>query len=53
MAENETRDFYKDLIIEMVKGVHRIGILQYIYILTEDIVKEDTKEVSVLGEVQP
>lgn len=44
MTDREKRDFYKQNIAEMLANVKRIGILQYVYILVEDIVKEDEDE---------
>lgn len=44
MTDLEKRDFYKQSIAEMLANVKRIGILQYVYILVEDIVKEDEDE---------
>lgn len=44
MTDREKRDFYKKSIAEMLANVKRIGILQYVYILVEDIVKEDEDE---------
>ena len=34
------KDFYKEKIIEMVKEINRTDILNYIYIIISDIVKE-------------
>ena len=44
MTDREKRDFYKQSIAEMLANVKQIGILQYVYILVEDIVKEDEDE---------
>lgn len=34
------KDFYKEKIVEMVKEIDRTDILNYIYIIISDIVKE-------------
>ena len=34
------KEFYKEKIIEMVKEINRTDILNYIYIIISDIVKE-------------
>ena len=44
MTEQEKRDVYKRRIAEMLDGVKRIDILQYVYIITENIIKEDKDE---------
>ena len=44
MTDQEKRDFYKNCIAEMLANVKRIGILQYVYILVEDIVKEEASD---------
>ena len=44
MTDREKRDFYKQSIAEMLANVKRIGILQYVYILVEDIVKEEASD---------
>lgn len=35
------KDFYKEKIVEMVKEIDRTDILNYIYIIISDIVKEN------------
>lgn len=44
MTDQEKRDFYKNCIAEMLDGVKRIDILRYVYIITENIIKEDKDE---------
>lgn len=36
-----TKDEYKKEIIEMVEKIKRSDIIEYIYILTKDIIRED------------
>lgn len=38
------KEFYRDRIIEMVNQINRTDILNYIYIVVSDIVKEENKE---------
>lgn len=43
MGENEVfnaKEFYRERIIEMVKKIDRTDILNYIYIVVSDIIKE-------------
>lgn len=37
------KEFYRERIIEMVKKIDRTDILNYIYIVVSDIVKEKTR----------
>ena len=34
------KEFYRERIIEMVKGIDRTDVLSYIYIVVSDIMKE-------------
>lgn len=43
MSENEVfkaKEFYRDRIIEMVNQINRTDILNYIYVVVSDIMKE-------------
>ena len=44
MTDQEKRDFYKNCIAEMLNGIKRIDILQYVYIITENIIKEEASD---------
>lgn len=38
------KEFYRGKIIEMVNGIENPAILNYIYIIISDVVKEDEKD---------
>lgn len=38
------KDFYKGKIMEMVEGISSPAILNYIYIIVSDVVKEDKRD---------
>lgn len=41
MKNLREKEYYRERIVEMVRGVEKLSILNYIYIIVLDVAKED------------